>query len=277
MGTTMAEDDAGSGGRQRRLYDELWRAARTRALSADLVRFRVWVPHLRPPVVDVGAGDALLMRSFPTTDVISLDLSDVGLRQAGRLSCVAAAENLPLRDGSVRTVVLSEVLEHVTDPDRVLAQCRRAVAPEGRVLLSAPLWPIAPVALAVFWRRIRRRPALENMALWDPEHERRFARDELVARTEAAGFVVDEEVPLFGSASSTALYVVEPLLERLLRRRVRLAHLVTGLDRLIRRMDRASATALVCRPDRGPTPPAAPTGASSWPRPCSSEPRHRRR
>lgn len=238
-------------GRQRQLYDELWRDARAHALSTDLVRFRLWAPHLRPPVVDVGAGDALLMRSFPSLDVISLDLSDVGLRQARGRSCAAAAEHLPLRDQSAMTVVMSEVLEHVTDPDGVLGECRRIVAPGGRLLLSVPLWPIARATYALFWRRMGQRPTLDNISEWDPEHERRFDLDDLLGRVTAAGFVVAENVPLFGSASSAAYYVAEPRLARLMKRPVRLAHRLTGVDRLLRGVDRSSAAALICVPDDG--------------------------
>lgn len=246
----MGEHTEEAPGRQRRLYDTLWQTARSQALSTDLVRFRVWSRHLRPPIVDVGAGDALLMRSFPGLDVISVDPSDVGLRQAGGTSCVGAGEHLPLRAASARTVVVSEVLEHVADPDAVLAECRRIVAPDGRLLISVPLWPIARSTYALFRRRMGGdRPTLDNIAVWDPEHERRFDLDDLLARVRNARFALVEEVPLFGSATSAAYYVVEPRLARLTGRPVRLAHRLTGVDRLLRPLDRSSAVALVCAPD----------------------------
>lgn len=234
--------------RQRDLYDQLWRRVRTNALSPDLIRFRVWLKHLRPPVVDIGAGDALLSRSFPDIGIISIDLSDIGIREVAGRALAGAAEALPLRGGGVGTVVLSEVLEHVDDTAAVLNECRRIVRRDGVVLLSTPVWPIARAEELYFWRKIHQRPTLANISLWDPQHERRFELRHLLALVAHARLEVVEVIPLFGSASTAGLYVVEPLLQRALRRPVRLAHRLTGLDRVLRPVDHNSAVALICRP-----------------------------
>lgn len=233
--------------RQRRLYDDLWDSARTEAMSADLIRYRIWLPHLRSPAVDVGAGDALLMRTFPHLAVVSIDVSDVGMRRAGGPALVGVAEDLPLMDGAVRTVVLSELLEHAEDPVRVLSECRRVLAAEGRLLLSTPLWPLARAELLYHWARIRQRPTLANIALWDPHHERRYRLVQLVDEVHAAGFEIEETVPLFGSASTAALYGLEPLVARLGRTRPRIAQHLTAIDLLLRPIDAASGVAMVCR------------------------------
>lgn len=234
--------------RQRSLYDRLWRDPRARALSPDLVRFRVWGPYLRPPVVDVGAGDALLARSFPGLGVVSVDLSAAGLGGAGGPAAVGAAEALPVGDGAVATVVLSEVLEHAARPADVLGECRRVLAPDGRLLLSTPLWPLSRAAHLYFWARTRQRPSPANLHVWDPQHERRYRLADLLDEVAGAGFRVERTVPLFGSASSLALYVVEPGVARVTGRSPRLAHLAVGVDRMIAPLDHPSAVALVCRP-----------------------------
>ncbi len=238
--------------RQRRLYDRLWTAGRDVALSPDLIRFRVWGPHLRSPVVDIGAGDALLARSFSSLRIFSVDVSDVGIRQVAPKAVVAAAETLPIRSGSARTVVLSEVLEHASQPAGVLSECRRILSDDGLLLLSTPLWPIARTAYIYFWQKIGERPSLRNLSKWDPEHERRYRLGDLLAEVRQSGFEPVEVTPLFGSATATALYVIEPLMARFGGRRPRLAQRLTGVDRLIRPVDRPSAAALVCRPDGPP-------------------------
>jgi len=47
-----------------------------------------------------------------------------------------ALESLPLPDGSVDVAVLLLVLHHVADPARVLAEARRVLRPNGRLLIS---------------------------------------------------------------------------------------------------------------------------------------------
>jgi SAM-dependent methyltransferase len=238
--------------RQKQLYDRLWDDARPEAFSPDLMRLRVWKPHLVPPVADIGAGDALLARLCLGTDVISVDLSATGLRQGRPRAVAGAAEAIPLRTGSMRTVVLSEVIEHSEDPALVLRECRRVLARDGRFLLSAPLWPLAHAERAYHHLRTRERPTLENIAVWDPHHERRYRLADLVRLTESAGFSVERTRLLFGSASTTALYFVEPLVTRITGRRPRLAQRMVPVDRLVRRLDHASGAALVCRPATTP-------------------------
>lgn len=244
----MPEELIGTHVRQRQLYDRLWRRPRADALSPDLIRFRVWLRHVRPPVVDIGAGDALFARAFPELGVISVDLSEIGIREAAKRGIAGAAERLPIRGQSVRTVVLSEVLEHVEDPEAVLGEARRIMERDGSLLLSTPVWPIAHAEQLFYWRRIRQRPTLENIALWDPQHERRFDLQSLLSDLRRARFSVEEVVPLFGSASTAGIYVLEPMLGRMLRRPVRLAHRLTAVDRVLRQLDRSSGVAVICRP-----------------------------
>lgn len=239
---------SGTSARQKGLYDGLWRMRRADPLSPDLIRFRVWRPHLEPLVLDVGAGDALLSRANPALGVISMDLSRTGLEHAGPRVAAAAAEALPLRDKCMRTVVLSEVLEHAERPTAVLAECRRVLQDDGRLLLSTPLWPLAHAENLFHWLRIRARPGLQNIGLWDPNHERRYALDDLVAEVRSAGFSVEETALLFGSGSTAALYFIEPLVARVTGWHPKLAHRMTVVDRLLRRFDHASGAALVCRP-----------------------------
>ena len=47
-------------------------------------------------------------------------------------------EPLPFGDRSFETVILSDVLEHVPDPDRLWKEMARILAPGGRVLLNVP-------------------------------------------------------------------------------------------------------------------------------------------
>jgi SAM-dependent methyltransferase len=75
-------------------------------------------------------------------------------------------EGLPLDGASFDTVLSTQVLEHVRDPPRYLAECRRVLKPTGRLLLTAP----------GFWN-------------WHgPGDWRRWTHEGLIYEVEAAGF-----------------------------------------------------------------------------------------
>ena len=57
-----------------------------------------------------------------------------------RADVYASAEHAPIRDGSVETVMLTEVLEHVPEPAVVLAEAFRVLKPGGILIASAPLF-----------------------------------------------------------------------------------------------------------------------------------------
>jgi SAM-dependent methyltransferase len=49
-----------------------------------------------------------------------------------------AGESLPLPDASVDLILMNDVMEHVVDPERVLAECARVLRPGGRVATVFP-------------------------------------------------------------------------------------------------------------------------------------------
>ncbi len=99
-----------------------------------------------PPkrVLDVGCGTgqlaARLTRTFPASDVVGCDFSRGMLRQAQARGRSAAwvqgdAGRLPFVDGSFDAVVSTEAFHWFPAPDAALAEFRRVLAPEGRLLL----------------------------------------------------------------------------------------------------------------------------------------------
>jgi len=100
-----------------------------------------WVKRGR--VLDVGYGpgyDTLEMQEQGAR-VIGIDISSAGLRGAGGLRppvARAVANACPFADGSFDTVVMSQVLEHLSDPVGALAEARRILRPGGRLLVLVP-------------------------------------------------------------------------------------------------------------------------------------------
>jgi malonyl-CoA O-methyltransferase len=122
----------------------------------DLVR-------LEPAVVlDLGAGTGHatieLKRRYRSAQVIALDLAEGMLREATRRQTLlrrfrrvcADAMAVPLREGSVDLVFSNLMLQWCDDPDRVFAECRRVLRPNG-LLAFATFGPDTLVELRRAW------------------------------------------------------------------------------------------------------------------------------
>jgi SAM-dependent methyltransferase len=90
-------------------------------------------------VLDVGAGDAPYRELFAHTRYETTDWTESPHAGAGAVDYVASADALPLDEGSVDVVLLTQVLEHVPEPAQVLAELARVLKPGGRLYLTAPL------------------------------------------------------------------------------------------------------------------------------------------
>jgi len=96
--------------------------------------------------LDLGCGAGNLLELLEGDRLVGVDLSDTMLVQARRrlrgrpeVELVrASAEALPFPDGTFGRVVCSEVLEHVLDPEKVVAEIRRVCRPGARAVFTVP-------------------------------------------------------------------------------------------------------------------------------------------
>jgi SAM-dependent methyltransferase len=132
-----------------------------------------------PEVLNGGAGQGTLSQKLAELgyDVTSTDVSPeaVDLLRERTSAPVVEADltALPFAQATFDAVVLGEVLEHVEDDRRALAEVARVLRPEGVLALSVPA----------------------NPKLYGPSdvwagHVRRYTRPELLEACAAAGFVV---------------------------------------------------------------------------------------
>lgn len=98
-------------------------------------------------IIDLGCGDgsalAIAAERNPAHRFAGIDWSGDALRQAqaAGLTVVRASVSggsLPVADGAADVVIMSELIEHLVDPDGAVAEARRILRPGGSLLLSTP-------------------------------------------------------------------------------------------------------------------------------------------
>ena len=139
MSTIRVLDERFFGGRVRRWWN------RNAVLGGGWGEFiaRVEAVPAGAVVLDLGAGEAELRARLQHARYIAIDR---GIGHAGwdysKLDAVADGLAVPLADGSCDLVVSKQVLEHMTEPARAIAEIARVLKPGGRVLLSTnQAWP----------------------------------------------------------------------------------------------------------------------------------------
>lgn len=95
-------------------------------------------------VLDVGAGSAPYRENFAHCEYRTHDFGKLEAGQllnAGysRIDYVSDIATLPVEDASFDVVLCTEVLEHVPEPIRTVAELARILRPGGRLILTAPL------------------------------------------------------------------------------------------------------------------------------------------
>ena len=94
-------------------------------------------------MLDVGCRSGALTQYYVAGNtVVGLDVDEVALAHAARrgLATVAADANgpLPFPDASFDVVVAAEVIEHLRDPERFVAEAWRVLQPGGTFTGSVP-------------------------------------------------------------------------------------------------------------------------------------------
>jgi SAM-dependent methyltransferase len=108
----------------------------------SILRFVAAEARALPPgsrVIDVGAGDAPYRELFEHVEYVTLDWGESVHEDAGGSDVIATATRLPLEDATFDAALMTQVLEHIAEPQAALRELRRVLRPGGRLLLTAPL------------------------------------------------------------------------------------------------------------------------------------------
>lgn len=157
-----------------------WLIRGERSAFAQLMRYSSGL------VLDIGCGDRWAESSLPKgCTYIGLDSLDMGRdRYGSRPTVFADASRLPLAPGSVDTILLVEVLEHLAEPEKVLAEAHACLSPRGRLLATMPfLYPVHDA----------------------PADFQRLTEHGIRRSLERAGFEVEYLAPRLGALQTAAL------------------------------------------------------------------------
>lgn len=177
---------------------------------AEALRF---LPE-RGRVLEIGCGAGRFLRALavarPRLELVGADVSRSALAALAQLAPaietrVVSGEQLPARDAEFDAVLAIDVLEHVGDPARMLAEIRRVLVPGGVLHAHVPCEgdPRSP------WRWL---PGQRGERAWKRRfggHVQRFRRRELLAQLDAAGFEVLRErgsLHLLGAVADVAAF-----------------------------------------------------------------------
>jgi SAM-dependent methyltransferase len=97
------------------------------------------VAEHRPVVLDVGCGHKPYRECFGAAQYLGMDHA----ADDSAPDFLGDACRLPVRTGSVDIVFSSQVIEHVPRPEQMLLELRRVLKPNGRLVLTGPMyWPL---------------------------------------------------------------------------------------------------------------------------------------
>ena len=149
-------------------------------------------PHASGVLLDVGCGAKPFAGLFAgrVTRYLGTDLSTSPYLGAARLDAFARAEALPVRTGSIDTVLGLSMLTYFPEPLRMLEEAHRALRPGGILILE--FTQMAP--------------------LHDPPHDYfRFTRHGAAWLLERAGFEPLEFIPIGGLMARVGLSAIAAL------------------------------------------------------------------
>jgi SAM-dependent methyltransferase len=123
------------------------------ALKVGFVLSRV--PH-SGRVVEIGSGEGKVLRTLaqhrPGLELHGCDVRTPEVRADG-FTFHKMTNAIPLPDGSMEAVLFVDVLEHVADPGRLLAEAARVLAPGGHLVACVPIEG-EPYSMYSLYRRI---------------------------------------------------------------------------------------------------------------------------
>lgn len=95
-------------------------------------------PHLGGSLLDVGCGTKPYRDLFRVERYVGLDIDSEDTKRRGMADVLYDGSTFPVSDCEFDSILCNQVLEHVFDPDRFVAELFRSLRPGGQLLLTVP-------------------------------------------------------------------------------------------------------------------------------------------
>jgi SAM-dependent methyltransferase len=148
-------------------HSYLLRRSRLGALYRQHLLYPTLTRQLRGRVLDVGCGIGDFLRFRPDSVGVDINPHNVDYCRRTGLEAHTASNSLPFANETFDGVMLDNVLEHIVQPETMLAEIRRVLKPGGIFIVGVP-----------------GRKGYES----DPDHKRFYAATDLETVVNAAGF-----------------------------------------------------------------------------------------
>lgn len=120
-----------------------WHNDLVRSMLRDAVRSRAET-YFSGRLVDIGCGNKPFepVLSDLVSEHIGVD-HDGTLHEISRAEIVATAYSIPVADGTFDCALMTEVLEHLEEPEAALRECLRILRPDATLIVTVPfIWHI---------------------------------------------------------------------------------------------------------------------------------------
>jgi ubiquinone/menaquinone biosynthesis C-methylase UbiE len=151
-------------------------------------RFRATLPHIRPGarVCDIGCGLGARFLQWARSHIgFGLGLDYQVIARASQSPPVVRTDitrGLPVRSGQFDHVVMLAVVEHLTEPQKVLRESFRILAPGGSLILSWPNAAVDPIL------NVLHRAGVVSDEMENEQHQERLTVDQLQMMLHDLGF-----------------------------------------------------------------------------------------
>ena len=109
------------------------------AWQRHVAAYKFLEPNFGPgPVLDLGCGIGHSYDLLAPRETIGIDIDAGALEGQERETVVADMRNLPFGDGEYSSLLSVHSIEHVPDPERVLAEVARVLSPDGVAVFVTP-------------------------------------------------------------------------------------------------------------------------------------------
>lgn len=159
-------------------------------------------------LVDIGCGRGFYLKAlkkfWPKLKITGVDLNEKYLEETERnlvglrVKLIKAnAEKLPFADNSFDRIIVSEVLEHVSDDRKALAEIHRVLKPAGIAMISVPNanYPLLWDPLNWFLEKCFEKHIPSNIwwlaGIW-AYHKRLYEKKDLTKKIKEAGLKIEK-------------------------------------------------------------------------------------